>query len=54
MGFDLFLNCVRDGETATFKRELFEEIMGRGAVDAKFPLTTVEYIDGGGGDLWGR
>jgi len=53
MSFDLFLNCVRDGETATFKRALFEEIIGRGAVNARFPLGTVEYPDGSGGEIYG-
>jgi hypothetical protein len=53
MGFDLFLKCFREGEKATFKRELFEEIIGRGAVDARPPLSTVEYADGSGGEIYG-
>lgn len=47
MSMELFLECKRDGETASFKRSLFEEIMGRGAVAPQFPLTGVEYADGG-------
>jgi hypothetical protein len=57
MSMDLFLTCVRDGEPSDFPRALFEEVMGRGATDPKFPLSEVLYadggcreIDGGGGD----
>src|SRR5215472_14579742 len=47
MSMDLFLTCVRDGEPSTFTRALFEEVMGRGAIDPKFPLSDVLYADGG-------
>ena len=47
MSFDVHLICVRDGKGATFPRELFEEIMGRGAIDPDFPLWAVTYADGG-------
>ncbi|HTW34411.1 MAG TPA: hypothetical protein VMD53_07330 [Rhizomicrobium sp.] len=46
MSFDIFVMCARKGARATFKRELFEEIMGRGAVDASLPLTNIDYVDG--------
>jgi hypothetical protein len=46
MSFDIFVMCSRKGARATFKRELFEEIMGRGALDASLPLTNIEYADG--------
>ena len=46
MSFDIFVMCARKGEQATFKRALFEEIMGRGALDASLPLTNIEYADG--------
>jgi hypothetical protein len=46
MSMDLFLTCARDGKGSTFKRALLEEIMGRGAIDPKYPLTRVRYADG--------
>jgi hypothetical protein len=47
MSFDIFLICFRDGEAATFKRTLFEDIFRRDAVDPRLPLTRVTYRDGG-------
>jgi hypothetical protein len=52
MSFDLTLMCFRNGESATFKRSLVEEIVATGAVNPTFPLTSVEYRDGGG-DIYG-
>ncbi len=46
MSFDVFLMCVRDGEEATFKREVLEEVMGRGAINPDYPLSNVYYADG--------
>lgn len=46
MSFDIHIICMRDGEGSSFTRNLFEEIMGRGAIDPKFPLETVSYADG--------
>jgi hypothetical protein len=47
MSFSLFLICVRNGEPATFKTALFDEVMGRHAIDPEFPLYAVKYSDGG-------
>lgn len=47
MSFEIFLCCVRNGEGSAFKRELFEEIFARGAIDPRSPLTSVTYRDGG-------
>lgn len=53
MSFSIFLQCFRDREPATFERAVFEEIFGQGAVDARFPLTDVNYSDGSGGEIHG-
>jgi hypothetical protein len=47
VSFDIFLVCVKDGETAVFKRDLFEEIFSRGAINPQLPFTNVVYGDGG-------
>ncbi len=47
MSFTLFLICMRNGKSATFKRALFEEVLGRQAIDPTFPLYEVDYSDGG-------
>ena len=49
MSFDIFLVCMRNGEPATFKRTLAEEVMNRGAIDPDLPLLNITYADGGGG-----
>jgi hypothetical protein len=46
VSFDIFLQCVRDGMRAAFKRSLFEEIFSRGAIDPQLPLIHVGYSDG--------
>lgn len=53
MSFDLFMMCVRDGETATFTRKLFEEIMSRDAIDPELPMRDVTYPDGSGSHICG-
>jgi hypothetical protein len=50
MSMDLFISCTRDGKAATFPRQLFEEIMTRGAVDTSLPVSTIAYADGSGGE----
>jgi hypothetical protein len=46
MGLDIFLHCRGNGEPATFKRAIAEEILSRGAIDYGPPLTYVSYADG--------
>ena len=53
MSFDIHLQCYRNGESATFKRALVEEIFGRDAVDLRLPLWNVGYSDGSGGQIFG-
>jgi len=53
MSIDIHLQCFRNGEPATFKRELVEEIFTRGASDYRPPLTGVKYADGGGAEIYG-
>ena len=53
MSFDIHLQCYRNGEPATFKRALVEEIFGRDSVDLRLPLTDVGYPDGSGGQIFG-
>jgi hypothetical protein len=47
MSIDIHLQCFRNGEPATFKRELVEQIFAREASDHRPPLTGVRYADGG-------
>lgn len=53
MSLDIFLQCYRNGESATFKRALVEEVFGRDAVDLRLPLMNVDYPDGSGGQIFG-
>jgi hypothetical protein len=53
LSFDIHLQCFRNGKPATFKRALFEEIFGRGAVNLSLPLTDVRYPDGSGAQIYG-
>lgn len=53
MSFDIFLQCFRKGEPATFKRALVEEIFGRHAINFHLPLTGVNYADRGGAEIYG-
>jgi hypothetical protein len=48
MSFDIFLVCFKNQELATFPRALVEEIFGRHAIGPQFPLTDLDYTDGGG------
>lgn len=47
MSNDIFLICARKDGPATFKRALAEEIMNRGAINPRLPLTDITYSDGG-------
>lgn len=53
MSFDIHLQCFRNGEPATFKRALVEEIFGRHAINFHLPLTGVNYADRGGAEIYG-
>ena len=44
MSFTLFLICMRNGEYATFKRALFEEVLGRQAIDPTLPFRLTKWI----------
>ena len=54
MSFDLFVQRFQDGGVATFQRSVFEEIFSRDALDAKFPLESVEYADGSHAEIYGN
>lgn len=51
MSFDIFLQCFRNGEPATFKRSVVEEIFGPHAHDDR-ELTRVTFPDGSGSDIY--
>lgn len=53
MSFDIHLLCYCNGDSATFKRALVEEIFGRDAVHLRLPLTNLDYPDGSGGQIFG-
>ncbi len=53
MGLDIFVQCYRNGEPATFKRGLAEEILSRHAINYRPPLTNVDYADGSGAQIYG-
>ena len=53
MSFGIFLQCYRDGKSVEFSRSFFEEIFGSNAVRPNFPLSTVDYPDGSGGEIYG-
>jgi len=53
MGLEIHLQCYRNGEPATFKRALVEEILGRDAVNLRLPLANVTYPDGSGAEIIG-
>ena len=46
MSFDIFIQCCRDGERASFNRELVEEIFGRRALDPPPYFRGATYLDG--------
>ncbi len=48
MAFDIFIACMDNGKSGTFKRALAAEILGRDSVNTKDPLWEVEYRDGSG------
>jgi hypothetical protein len=53
MSFDLFVQCFRNGERATFPRSVFDGIFGRHAISPEFPTQNVKYPDGSGGEIYG-
>ena len=53
MSFDIFLQCYRNGEPATFKRALAEGIFTRHAINYRPPLTRVDYADGSSAEIYG-
>lgn len=53
MSLDIHLQCFRNGEPATFKRALAEEIFSRDAIDFRPPLTNVTFAGGGGAEIYG-
>ena len=54
MSFDIFLDCVNNNGTQTFKRQVAQEILGRGAVDEASALYQVEYPDGSASSVIGE
>jgi hypothetical protein len=54
MSFDIFLQCFRDGEVATFDRAAFEQIFGAVAVSRRNEegFVRMEFADGGGADIY--
>ena len=53
MSLEIFLQCYRNGDRATFKRALAEEIFARHAINYSPPLLRVDYADGSGGEIYG-
>ena len=52
MSFDIFLQCYRNGEPATFKRSVFNEIFET-ETDSRDPdFEQPRYSDGSGGDIY--
>ena len=55
MSFDIFVQCFRNREVATFKRAVVEEIFGP-YVTRRGPggeIERVKYSDGGGAEIYG-
>jgi hypothetical protein len=50
MSFDIFLQCGRDGQMATWKREVVDEIFGQYVVHREdtYGFVRLEFPDGGG------
>lgn len=49
MSFDIFVQCFRNHEVATFKRAVLEEIFGPYVVDRRPSFMRAEFPDRGGG-----
>ena len=49
MSFDIFVQCFRNGEVATFERAILEEIFGPHVVDRRLNFMRAEFPDRGGG-----
>lgn len=52
MSFDIFVQCFRNGECATFKGAIFEEIFGCYAVSREHKFMRVRFPDGSGADCY--
>jgi hypothetical protein len=52
MSFDIFVQCFRNGEMATFKRTVFEEIFGPFIVSREPKFARVQFSDGGGAEIY--
>jgi hypothetical protein len=52
MSFDIFLQCYRNGEPATFKRSVFNEIFETETNQNDPDFVQPEYPDGSGGDIY--
>jgi len=54
MSFDIFLSCMNNDGAQTFKRQVAQEVLGRGAVNEASALYNVEYPDGSGSSVIGE
>lgn len=52
MSFDIFFQCYRNGEPATFKRSVFNEIFGVDTNPRDPGYDVLEYPDGSGGAVY--
>lgn len=53
MSFDLYIQCFRNGETASFPRQWLYEAFGAYASERiELNVMVLSYPDGGGGDLY--
>jgi hypothetical protein len=52
MSFDIFVQCFRNKEPATFKRAIFDEIFDSFVVDQRKHFLRVRYPDGSGSDIY--
>ena len=52
MSFDIFLQCYRNGEAATFKRAVFDEIFETKGDRIERDFVQPRYSDGSGGDIY--
>ena len=54
MSFDIFLSCMNNNGAETFKRQVAQEILGRGAVKVAGDFSHVEYPDGSASSIIGE
>ncbi|HKT18526.1 MAG TPA: hypothetical protein VJR47_10820 [Stellaceae bacterium] len=52
MSFDIFLQCYRNGEAASFKRAVFDEIFETQNDRIERDFVQPRYSDGSGGDIY--